>query len=136
GLGDIEDGIDDIAQASLARPPAPRRRWQVGLDHSPLFVRGIACVAQPVALILAPRDFSPGHGVTPRCLRKHERESPPLKSRNPRSGSSTGHPAPGSAGTVSGAKPRAACIFPLPPTQAGTIRLVHVTARRSAWPAS
>src|SRR5271165_5613940 len=37
---------------------------------------------------------------------------------------------------VSGAKPRAACIFPLPPTRAGTIRLVHVTARRSAWPAS
>src|SRR5208337_1442624 len=31
---------------------------------------------------------------------------------------------------VSGAKPRAACIFPLPPTRAGTIRLVHVTARR------
>src|SRR5208282_1818490 len=37
---------------------------------------------------------------------------------------------------VSGVKPRAACIFPLPPTRAGTIRLVHVTARRSAWPAS
>jgi len=27
GLGDIEDAIDDIPQAGLARPPAARRRW-------------------------------------------------------------------------------------------------------------
>jgi hypothetical protein len=39
----------------------------------PLFIGGIACIAQPIALILGARDFSPGHDVTPRCLRKHER---------------------------------------------------------------
>jgi hypothetical protein len=73
GLRDVEDGIDHLAHAGLARPPA-RRRWrEMRLDQRPLFIGGIACIAQPVALILGARDFSPGHDVTPRCLRKHER---------------------------------------------------------------
>jgi hypothetical protein len=36
-------------------------------------IGGIACIAQSIALILGARDFSPGHEMTPRCLRKHER---------------------------------------------------------------
>ena len=42
-------------------------------DQCPLFVRAIACIGQPIAPILQPRDFSPGHNVSPRFLRKHER---------------------------------------------------------------
>src|ERR1700733_4082084 len=40
-------------------------------DHSSSVVS--SCIAQPIALILGARDFSPGHEMIPRCLRKHER---------------------------------------------------------------
>jgi hypothetical protein len=73
GLRDVKDGIDHLAHAGLARPPARRRRREVRRDQRPLFIGGIACIAQPIALILGARDFSPGHEMTPRCLRKHER---------------------------------------------------------------
>ena len=43
------------------------------IDHLPLFVGGVACIAQPIALILRTRDFSPGQDVIPRGLRKHEK---------------------------------------------------------------
>jgi hypothetical protein len=48
------------------------RRQQVRLGHRPFSVNCVACTAQPIAPMLGPRDFSPGHR-SPRCLRKHER---------------------------------------------------------------
>src|SRR4051794_10383756 len=51
------------------------------LDHRPLLVGGVACIAQPLAPILAARGFSPGHDVILGVF-ANTRESQPLKSRN------------------------------------------------------
>jgi hypothetical protein len=45
GLGDIEDGIDNISQTGRARPTAGRRRRHVRLDHRPFCIGGVACIA-------------------------------------------------------------------------------------------
>ena len=70
---DKVNGAQDIPRASLMRPPVGAWLREMRFDQCPLFVRAVACIAQPIAPILQPRDFSPGRNVSPRCLRKHER---------------------------------------------------------------
>jgi hypothetical protein len=81
GLRDVKDRVDDLAQVGLARASAIGRRRQMRRNHLPLFVGGVACIAQMIALILPSRDFSPGHGVLLGVF-ANTRESQPLKSRN------------------------------------------------------
>jgi hypothetical protein len=59
-LSHVENGIDDIPQVRLARPPVARLAAAGAIDYGPLRVDGVACITQPVALIFRPRDFSPG----------------------------------------------------------------------------
>ncbi len=59
----IEDRVEDRAQIPLARTPQTRRQRKQRCNHCPLLIRHVACIAQALALILNPGDFSPRHCV-------------------------------------------------------------------------
>src|SRR6266545_3877958 len=58
---DVEDRVHDRSQIDLAWPAASTRRRHKPLHQSPLLIRRVACIAQPIAPILLPGDFSPRH---------------------------------------------------------------------------
>src|ERR1700680_3225241 len=67
-LRQIEDRVHHRTQRRRARATATLvRRGQERLDHGPLGIGCIACIAQPVAPILRASDFGP-HLVPPSCL--------------------------------------------------------------------
>ena len=77
GPQQIENGIDNRAQITFARPTQSTRRRQQRRDLSPLFGSRIACVAQFVAPILRAGDFTP-HLVRP-SLFGNNTESQPIE---------------------------------------------------------
>jgi len=68
GGQNIEDGVDDRAPIPGAWTPQPPRRWQQGLEHRPLAVRHVACVAKALASIMSTSGFSPSHVILRRSF--------------------------------------------------------------------
>jgi hypothetical protein len=67
-----QDRFDNLTQIDFPRSAQSAPRRQLSRDQLPLRIGHVACVAQPIALILLERDFGPRHVVPPSSRRKHE----------------------------------------------------------------
>src|SRR3954452_17611418 len=55
----VEDGVQNLAQRPLARPPSDAWLWHVRLDQSPFGIGQISFVTQPFAAMLPPSGRGP-----------------------------------------------------------------------------
>src|SRR3546814_13492286 len=62
GGENVEDCVHHSTQSGPPSPAKPARRRYQRRYHRPFRVRRIACVAQAIAPLLRPRDFSPETG--------------------------------------------------------------------------
>lgn len=76
GGQDVEDRLHDLAQIDFPRASQPTSRRHLPGDHRPLRIGQIACVAQPIALILDASDFGPRHRALPRIFANPKESQP------------------------------------------------------------
>src|SRR5271169_5048324 len=67
-LSDEKDRIHQCPHRRHTWPAATILARHVGSDHRPLFIRGIACIPQPISTIFRSSDFSPNQFVPPSSL--------------------------------------------------------------------
>ena len=76
GGQNVENCLHDLPQIDFPWPPtSPARRHLPG-DQRPLRISQIACVAQPIALILNASDFGPRHRALPRIFANPKESQP------------------------------------------------------------
>src|SRR5829696_9050827 len=71
----IEDGVQDLAQGPLARPPSDAWLWHVRLDPSPFGIGQISFVTQPFAAMLPPSGRGP-HRASSKASTTHRNHGP------------------------------------------------------------
>src|ERR1700752_3070229 len=76
GGQDVEDRLHGLAQIDFPRASQPTSRRHLPGDHRPLRIGQIACVAQPIALILDASDFGPRHRALPRIFANPKESQP------------------------------------------------------------
>jgi hypothetical protein len=71
----IEDGVQDLAQGPLARPPSDAWLWHVRLDQRPFGIGQISFVTQPFAAMLPPSGRGP-HRASSKASTTHRNHGP------------------------------------------------------------